>query len=100
MAIQLRTDHKWRPFLTSDEVPERVLTSQFDWIDEGVYDGFFKRYNDWHHLAEFERITPGSDEFKEWDGILNFSFSSGLVIKVSPDCQSYKLAYYWVTGGE
>ncbi len=100
--IKLRTDHKWRPFRYRYEVPKRVLQNQLDWTTKdheasGDYsDGFVKRYRDWHHVSEFTQIG-GIPELSKWHGILHYSFSSGLVIRLSPDGEEYQIAYYWVT---
>lgn len=94
MALNIRTDNKWHQFKYRYEVPAKVLKSEFDYQSEDdVSDGYFKYKGAWHHLDQFMR----TDEPKGWDGILNYSFSSGLLIKVSRDGEQYKIAYYWVS---
>lgn len=103
--IKLRTDHKWKQFHYRDEVPARVLASEFDWTNNahekhGDYsDGFIKCYREWYHVGQFERL-PASDEpaLKGWHGLHSFGFSSGLLIKLSDDGEEYQIAYYWVEG--
>jgi hypothetical protein len=95
--INIRTNHNWHKFKTRHDVPKRTLAKEFDWVDDETYDGFIRRYKDWFHLSEFERISGYSPELKDWDGIKNFTFSSGLLIKLNDDGERYKIAYYWVT---
>lgn len=91
--LNLRTDNKWHDFKYRNEVPAKVLKSEFDYQDKSVSDMYFKYKNSWHHADQFMR----TDEPKGWDGILNLSFSSGLLLKISPDGERYKVAYYWAT---
>ena len=93
MALNIRTDGKWHDFKYRDEVPAKVLRNEFDYQGADVSDGYFKYKDAWHHLDQFMR----TDEPKGWDGILNYSFSSGLLIKVSRDGEQYKIAYYWMS---
>jgi hypothetical protein len=105
MAIKLVTNHQWRNLRTRDDVPAKVLASEFDWLkyDEDTgegFDGFIYRRGTWHHLSEFTRLDSAPDDaLRAYDGIRHYSFSSGVVIKLSPDGEQYKIAYYYVTSG-
>lgn len=102
--ILVRTDDKWKDFTYGYDVPEKVRRSQFDWLDDAEgSDGFFKYHGTWHHLREFMSTggygsdTVGASVLKGWDGVLNTSFSTGILIKVSPDGEQYKVASYRTT---
>lgn len=93
MALNIRTDHKWHDFKSRGEVPAKVLKNVFDYQREDASDVYFKRSGTWHHLDQFMRDgTPAG-----WDGILNYSFSNGLLIKVSRDGERYQVGYYWTS---
>jgi hypothetical protein len=101
-VINIRTNRHWRQFHYRDEIPASVLASDFDWTNaahdehDDYSDGFISYRGDWFHLAEFERIGDSAD-LKGWHGIKNFSFSSGVLIRLSDDGETYQIAYYWVT---
>jgi hypothetical protein len=88
MATTIRTDHKWREFVTRDKVPAKVLASQFDYLDADTYDGFFRYLGHWYHTSEFMRLdaTPG------WDGVAGDSYFSATLIKLSRDGERFKVA--------
>lgn len=92
--LQITTDKKWKNFKTRDEVPKKVLNSQFDHLGREEYDGFLLYKGTWHHLSDFMAVGHTDGELKNWDGYLNYSFSNGLLIKVSRDGEQYMVAYY------
>jgi hypothetical protein len=96
--IIVKTDKKWKDFLYDYEVPEKIRTSEFDWLDDDVSDGFLKYKGDYFHVSQFERMPKGVDELSGWDGIMNWSYSNGIVIKLSSDGEQYKIGYYYVKG--
>lgn len=59
MALTVRTDRKWKKFKYRDEVPKKVLASEFDYQSEDIIDGYFKHYNNWYHLDQFMRVPNG-----------------------------------------
>jgi hypothetical protein len=90
MALSVRTDRKWKNFVIRYDVPKRVLASQFDYQDEDdAGDGFFKYHGVWYHLDQFMRM-PNDSPLAGWDGYLNDSMSTGVVIKLSPDGEQYQ----------
>lgn len=94
MAITIKTDHKWKPFVYRHDVPSKVLTSQFDYQDaEDVLDGFFRYRGYWYHLDGFMRLEA-SPELAGWHAYAGNSFYSGVVIKVSSDGESYMVGTY------
>lgn len=99
--LLVRSDNRWKDFVYGADVPQRVLKSDFDWVDDAeVSDGFFKHQGTWYHLSQFERVPPGSG-LKEagWDGYHPNSFSTGVVVKVSSDGEQYKVGSYRLKPG-
>jgi hypothetical protein len=94
MDVEIKTDSRWKPFLTRDEVPQTVLMDQFDYHDEDeTYDGYFQYKGSWYHLDQFMRTSiPG------WDGAMNDSFFSGVVIQLSPDGEEYRVGTFFSKG--
>ena len=97
--LALVTDHKWKQFKYGYEVPESVRKSEFDYLEDAEgQDGYFKRKGDWHHLSQFTSLPKESDLGERgWQGILHYSMSNGLVIKVSDDGEEYQVGYYYLT---
>ena len=92
---KIMTDHKWKQFKYRYEVPEKVLRSQFDYLDEDEgFDGFFNYKGHWYHLSEFMRIHPDSEMFDGWDGNAPDSYFSGVLIKLSDDGEEYVIGTY------
>lgn len=85
MTTIIKTNHQWRNFEYRHNVPSKVLREQFDWLEDP--DGYFRYRGYWYHLSEFEytEIIPG------FSGIKMDSFYSGVVIKLSRDCEQYKV---------
>ena len=93
---KVTTDRKWKPFQSRYEVPKRVLESQFDYLDEDASDMYFKYGRTWYHTSQFERIPSSSDALSGWDGLLAESWSSGVLIKLSPDAEQYQVGYFYL----
>lgn len=92
--MQVTTDNKWKPFVYRSDVPKRVLERDFDYQNaDEAFDGFFKYRGVWYHLDMFMR-TEGVDDFKNWNGYHSNSAFSGVLLKVSRDGESYKVATY------
>ena len=82
------TDHKWKNFLTRNEIPKKILEDQFDWTNENDhFDNFLKYKNTYYHLSEFLRTND-----PEWDGQTHISNTCGILIKVSNDGEQYMIA--------
>lgn len=94
--VKIRTNKAWREFKSRDDVPKKILKSEFDWTDEdyeknGDYsDGFIHYLGCWYHLSQFMKMdaTPG------WHGGHADSFFSGVLIKLSSDGEVYQIATY------
>jgi hypothetical protein len=96
-GLHVRTDRKWHDFLYRNEVPDKILRSEFDWIDPDETDHFLKYHDAWYHLSQFEVIPKGSTLARNWDGMMPSSASTADVIKVSPDHERYKIGSVWYT---
>ncbi len=98
-VLNLRTNHQWRQFKFRDEVPKKVLADQFNYQDPNeTTDGFFCYHDTWYHLDQFERVEPEGDFAKlGWGGICHESASSGVVIKISDDHETYQIASYYTS---
>ena len=84
----VRTNNHWNDFKYYYEVPQKVLDDQFDWMENPDEYTFLKYKNFWYSLSDFVRWeNPDFD----YDGILPDSFFSGIVIKLSPDGEQYKI---------
>ena len=70
-------------FWDFSEKDQRTIRKDFDWMEDlESEDGFFK-YKGWiYHLSEF--MCGGAEG---WDGSKAESWSCGVVIKVSSDCE-------------
>tara|TARA_R110000824_G_scaffold46611_1_gene133640 strand:- start:137 stop:502 length:366 start_codon:yes stop_codon:yes gene_type:complete len=107
-ATKIVTNGHERHFLYRDEVPASILESQFDWLDEDTFDGFIFYRKTWYHLGDFMRFQgtawiaspqAGSKSTEvnsdQWDGYHGDSFFSGVLVKISDDCETYKIGTYF-----
>lgn len=92
----ITTDNKWKQFKYGYEVPEKVLSDQFDWMgDDEKTDGFFTYRKAWYHISEFMRLGNSRDEdLCGWQAYLSDSAFSGLLLQVSNDGEEYKVATF------
>lgn len=93
--LTIKSDKKWIAFKYREEVPKKVLSKQFDHLDEDeAIDGFFRYRNYWYHLSDFMRVPKDAFPGK-WNGYLNDSYFSGVVIQVSNDGEAYKVGTFY-----
>jgi|TARA_R110002020_G_scaffold144633_3_gene317688 hypothetical protein len=108
--IKIITNNHDRPFLYRHEVPQVILNGDLDWTDENDNDGYFCYRGIWYHTGQFMRFcgtawiespdpTVSSTEVQsdKWDGYHGDSFFSGILIKLSDDCETYRIATYYQT---
>ena len=88
--MKIITDNKQKPFKYRNEVPKKILESEFDWAtpEEDYFDGFIQYRGFWYHTSQFLRNPPND----KWDGTCADSAFSGVAIKLSDDGESYKIA--------
>ena len=80
----ITTDNKYRNILYGCELTEKEK-EQFDYLDDAEADFTGFRYKgDLYDLGEFMRIE-NNPELKNWDGISNHTYFSGILVKYS-DC--------------
>lgn len=99
MAVAITSDKKWRNFTYGYELPKK-WRKHFDWIkSDGVYDNSnFVKYRGWiYSIDEFMSI-PVDAGMHGWDGIINETYFSGVVVKISSDGDKYKIGRYFVKG--
>lgn len=93
--MKITTDHKWRYFKYAYEVPGRVIEQHFDYQDkDDVTDGFFRYRGCWYHLDQFMHLEKHNPLAHFWDGYLNDTYFSGVVIKISEDGESYQVGTF------
>ena len=74
-------------FWDFSEKDQRTIRSNFDWMDDVESEnGFFKYKGHIYNLADFMRISERS-ELMSWDGSLAQSWSCGVLVKLSSDCE-------------
>ena len=95
--LKIITNNHWRPFKSRDEVPEKILQSDFDWQDDNLdayEDGFIYYRGKWYHLDDFLRIDNNAPFPSNWHSYCSDSFFSGVLIEMSDDGEYYKIATY------
>ncbi len=76
------TNHQPRPLLTRWDVPQKILASDFDWLDPEESGSFFRYRGWWYELSDF--VLPPKD-LPEWHGFSPDSYFSGVLIRLSED---------------
>ena len=95
--LTIKTNRQWRDFTYRYDVPEKVLDSDFDYLDaEETVDGFFQYRGVWYHLDGFMRLSTDAPEgMQGWSGYVSDSFFSGVLIRLSDDGEQYQIATYY-----
>mgnify|MGYP003120393784 CR=1 FL=1 len=88
------TNRHERQFVYRYDVPASVLANELDWTTEEEHlDGYFCYRGIWYHLGQFMHCyntTQGA-----WHGCLHDSAFSGVLIKLSEDCETYQVATFY-----
>lgn len=93
--MEIITNNQWRDFLYGYEIPETVLQSDFDYLDDDeTTDGFIKYRGCYYHLSEFMRLTDNTGIPGDWSGYLSDSAFSGVLVRVSRDGEQYQIATF------
>lgn len=87
----ITTDNKWKQFIFGIDLTPKER-KEFDYMsDEEIDYNYFIRYRKCvYSLSDFMTTK----HFPGWDGYRGDSFFSGVVIKLSNDCESYKIGTY------
>jgi len=90
----LITNWQWRDFTYGCDVPARVLMEEYSHLDEPeVWDSFFEYRGRWYHLSDFMQANGQfSDLAGNWHGFHADSFFSGVLVELSDDGESYRVA--------
>jgi len=95
--MRIITNNAERQFLTSFEVPVSVL-ADYDHLNVCDHtDGWIKYRNTYYHLSDFIGTSNGRNDcmwFAGWHGYTSDSAFSGVVIQLSDDCETYRIATY------
>jgi hypothetical protein len=95
--MQITTNHQPRELISAFELPTanyKELRKQFDYLDDRDFDSatFFTYKGQIYCLADFMRLDsyiPGN-----WQGVHNFTYGCGLLVKIVDSCQSVVVASY------
>ena len=95
--ITIKTDHKWKEFLSWHDLTEKQK-ADFDWLEDEEAQAsacFVKRRGRVYCLDEIMTIDRHSPLHVDgWHGIAHDGFFSGIVVKLSRDGEQYKIGYY------
>ena len=99
-APTIITNNHERYFKYGYEVPQSVL-DWYDWLDEdSKHDGWICYRGHWSHISDYLATynpihNPNPPEWlTEWDGYKSDGFTSGAVIKISDDRETYRIGTY------
>ncbi len=91
-TLKIITDGRWKNLKYRYEVPEKVLADQFDYLDDDVEDGFFQYRKNWYHISDFIETLDPQLKKAGFHGYSGDSYFSGVALKLSSDCEQYKVA--------
>ncbi len=91
--MKIKTDHKWKNFKYGYELP-KGQRHWFDYLDD-IDSGTFIQYRGhWYSLDQFMQLDSKCPIVGNWDGVHNDSYFSGVLIRISEDCEQYQIATY------
>ena len=90
--MQITTNNQARDLISAFELNSAEyskLRAEFEWMDDNDFEPamFFQYRGQVYALADFIR-TEGDLLAMGWQGILNDTYFSGLVVKIVESCQS------------
>ncbi len=94
--MKIITNNNEREFIYGYDVPESVL-DDYDHLDACEQNDHWIRYrNTYYHVSDFMRIDDHAawDNVQDWCGYTSDSFFSGVLISLSDDTETYKIATY------
>jgi hypothetical protein len=106
MVVTIKSDRKWRNLLYGYELPKKQR-KEFDYIksdEEFETRNFAKYHGQYYDINEFQVLPIIGDasgkhvvypEFRGWDGYMNDTYSSGVLIKLSSDGEQYKIGRFY-----
>jgi len=95
--MQITTNHQPRELISAFELPTanyKELRKEFDYLDDRDFESamFFTYKGQIYCLADFMRLDsyiPGN-----WQGVINDTYFSGILIKIVDSCQSVVVGTY------
>jgi hypothetical protein len=98
MTLTIKTNNVPRDLISAFELSSAQYTklrAEFDYLDDADFDSamFFEYRGQVYALADFMR-TEGGILRDGWQGILNETFFSGLVIKIVESCERIVVGRY------
>ncbi len=95
--MQITTNHQPRELISAFELPTanyKELRKQFDYLDDQDFESamFFTYKRQIYCLADFMRLDsyiPGN-----WQGVMNDTYFSGILVKIVDSCQSVVVGTY------
>ena len=90
MTATIKTNSQPRELKSLYEFPlkrQQEIRSDFDWMED-IEDnfGFFEYRGSVHHLANFMRVTPGTDDaMRGWDGYEADSYFTATLVRICSD---------------
>jgi hypothetical protein len=100
MAVTIKSDKKWHTFKYGYELPKKYR-KEFDYLIDEEYEtrsfAYYRR--NYYDINEFQRMpkiqNEDGSEFAKWDGYMQDSYFSGILIKVSSDGERYKIGMFY-----
>ena len=92
MSVQIITDHKWKNLKYGYEVPAKIMSDQFDWVDDSDGEDFILYRKRWYHLGEFMPSTDTNPVMAQWHGVAADTYFSAVAIELSSDGEQYRIA--------
>jgi len=95
--MQITTNHQKRELISAFELPTanyKELRKEFDYLDDQDFESamFFTYKGKIYCLADFMRLDsyiPGN-----WQGVMNDTYFSGILVKIVDSCQSVVVGTY------
>ena len=97
---QIKTNNQPRDLLylcDFTEAEQQQIRQEFDWMtteDLECNFGFFKYRGQIEHISTFSSTHNCPTAFEGWDGFMSYTYFSGLLIKLTPDCDQVICAQY------
>ena len=90
MAATIKTNNQPRELKSLFDfslVRQQEIRSDFDWMEDiETTQAFFEYRGSVHHLANFMRVNPGTDDAtKDWDGYEADSYCTATLVRVCSD---------------
>jgi len=90
--MKITSNFQPRDLVSYWDVPPAILADQFDYLEEGE-GSFFQYKNHWYSLDNFLKVQDGLLS-RHWDGYSSDSYFSGVLVKLTPDCESVIVGTY------